>query len=158
MIRLQAVRQEDHDRFWNINQKYLYEMTNYYDDPMDENGVLHYGYFEDYFINPQRKAFFIYNDKTMIGFVMICPYSQINQHPDYVMAEFTIFPIFRRKHFAREAVNLILSLYPGQWEIKYSEKNLPAKSLWTAVTAPYHPSIHHLNDEETVFAFRTDKV
>ena len=38
MIRLQKVEAKDRDLPWNINQKYLYEMTNYYDDPMDENG------------------------------------------------------------------------------------------------------------------------
>ena len=155
MLRLQTVRKEDHDLLYNINQKYLYEMTNFYDDPMDENGNYGYGYFEDYFSNPKRKAFFLYNDRTLIGFAMICPYSYINAHPDHVMAEFTIFPIYRRKHYAFEAANLILATYPGQWEIKYNEKNLPAKKLWTSVTAPYHPAVHHLNDEETVFAFST---
>ena len=38
MIILQKVEGKDRDLLWNINQKYLYEMTNYYDDPMDENG------------------------------------------------------------------------------------------------------------------------
>ena len=38
MIRLQVVREEDRDLLWNINQKYLYEMTMYYPDPMDANG------------------------------------------------------------------------------------------------------------------------
>ena len=38
MIRLQNVQPKDRDLLWNINQKYLYEMTNYYDDPMDEEG------------------------------------------------------------------------------------------------------------------------
>ena len=27
-----------------INQKYLYEMTNFYDDPMDDSGNYHYGH------------------------------------------------------------------------------------------------------------------
>ncbi len=69
------------------------------------------------------------------------------------MAEFTIFPTYRRKHYALEATNLILVSHPGRWEIKYNEKNAAAKKLWTAVTAPYHPAIHHLNEEETVFEF-----
>ena len=43
MLSLQTVRKEDHDLLYNINQKYLYEMTNYYDDPMDANGNFHYG-------------------------------------------------------------------------------------------------------------------
>ena len=155
MIKLQAVHKEDHDLLYNINQKYLYEMTNFYDDPMDRSGNYGYGHFEEYFTDPKRKAFFLYNNQLLVGFAMICPYSYFNAHPDYVMAEFTVFPAYRRKHYAFEAANQILAEYPGLWEIKYNEKNLPAKKLWTAVTAPYHPIIQPLNDEETVLIFRT---
>ena len=153
MIRLQAVRKEDRELLWNINQKYLYEMTLYYPDSMDEDGNLHYGHFEEYFTDPKREAFFLYDDDTMVGFAMLCPYSNIGENPDYTMAEFTIFPTYRRKHYALDAANLILSGHPRQWEIKYNEKNIGAKKLWTAVTAPYHPAVHHLNEEETVLVF-----
>lgn len=153
MIKLQVVQEEDRDLLWNINQKYLYEMTMYYPDPMDKNGNYHYGHFDEYFTDSRREAFFLYNDNSMIGFAMLCPYSNIGKNPDYTMAEFTIFPTYRRKHYALEAANLILASHPGRWEIKYNEKNAAAKKLWTAVTAPYHPAIHHLNEEETVFEF-----
>jgi len=153
MIRLQAVRKEDRDLLWNINQKYLYEMTMYYPDPMDENGNYHYGHFDEYFTDPRREAFFLCNDSTMVGFAMLCPYSNIGKNPDYTMAEFTIFPTFRRRHYALDAANLLLTNHPGQWEIKYNEKNTKAKKLWTTVTAFYHPAVRHLNEVETVFEF-----
>ena len=35
MIELRKVRLEDRELLWNINQKYLYEMTAFYDDEMD---------------------------------------------------------------------------------------------------------------------------
>lgn len=154
MIRLQNVREEDKALFWNINQKYLYEMTSYYPDEMDQQGNYHYGYFDAYFSDPERKAFFILNDEKMIGFVMLNPYSAIGHHPDYTIAEFTIFPSYRRKHYAFDAAKLILSNYRGQWEIKYNEKNLGAKNLWTTVTASYSPRVYQLNEEETVLAFK----
>ena len=153
MIRLQIVQAKDRDLLWNVNQKYLYEMTNYYDDPMDEQGNYHYGHFDDYFTDPKRTAYFIYNDDTLIGFAMLCPYSNIGQEPDYTMAEFTIFPAYRRNHFALETAEMILSKHPGKWEIKYNEKNDKARKLWTRVTAPYNPEKYHLNEEETVFVF-----
>ena len=153
MITLVPVQPQQQEQLWNINQKYLYEMTAFYPDEMDENGVLHYGYFEEYFVDPARHAFFIYNDDTMVGFVMIHPYSVLGHDPDYTMAEFTIFPSYRRRHFAIEAARLVLSTYRGKWEIKYNEKNIPAKTLWATVTAPYHPHVHHLNEYETVFEF-----
>ncbi len=43
MLRLQTVQEKDRELLWNINQKYLYEMTGFYDDPMDEKGNYHYG-------------------------------------------------------------------------------------------------------------------
>lgn len=153
MIRLQEVKAEDRKLLWNINQKYLYEMTKYYPDNMDEQGNYHYGYFDAYFTDAERKAFFIYDDEIMVGFVMLNPYSAIGHHPDYTIAEFTIFPSYRRNHYAINAVNLILSIYHGKWEIKYNEKNAGAKELWTMVTEQYSPTVYHINEEETVLEF-----
>ena len=51
-MELIPVKPQDRELLWNINQKYLYEMTNYYDDEMDAAGVLHYGYFDDYQMAP----------------------------------------------------------------------------------------------------------
>ena len=156
MIKLIPVKAEERDMFWNINQKYLYEMTLFYPEEMDEQGNLHYGHFEEYFIDPKRKAFFIFNDDKMVGFVMINPYSVIGGEPDYTMAEFTIFPSYRKNHFATDVVKLIFSLYHGKWEIKFNEKNKVAKKLWTTVTQPYTPKICHLNEEETVLVFNVN--
>ena len=153
MLNLIPVRPEERELFWNINQKYLYEMTNFYPDDMDENGVLHYGYFDQYFVDEKRKAFFIYNNGKMIGFAMINPYSVLGGTPDYTMAEFTIFPFYRKNHFARDVAKLIFATYRGKWEIKFNEKNTAAKGLWTSVCAPYSPSVYHLNEVETVLAF-----
>ena len=153
MIRLQSVLPQDRDLLWNINQKYLYEMTNFYDDPMDENGNYHYGHFEDYFTDPKRTAYFIYVDGQLAGFAMLNPYSNLSQSPDHTMAEFTVFPAYRRRHIALDAARMILNEHPGTWEIKYNEKNLAAKKLWNEVARPYRPEAHHLNDEETVLTF-----
>ncbi len=153
MIILETVQPGDRELLWNINQKYLYEMTGFYDDPMDEHGNYSYGHFEEYFSDPKRVVYFIYNDGALIGFAMLCPYSNIGQDPDCTMAEFTIFPAYRKKHFALGAAKMILAKHPGKWEIKYNEKNSAAKKLWNKVGAPYAPEVFHLNEEETVLAF-----
>lgn len=141
MIKLQSVTEKDRELLWNINQKYLYEMTRFYDDPMDEKGNYHYGYFNDYFTDPKRIAYLIHDDETLIGFAFLCPYSNIGQNPDYTMAEFTIFPAYRRQHFAMKAAELILKRHPGKWEIKYSEKNTGGKRLWNTLTEVYQPEM-----------------
>ncbi len=153
MIRLKQVGEANRELLWNVNQKYLYEMTNFYDDPMDENGNFHYGWFDEYFKDPKRRAYFIYSDDTLVGFAMICPYSNIGRNPDHTMAEFTVFPSHRRKRLALEAARMILQKHQGLWEIKYNEKNTAAKSLWHKLAAPYDPEEVHINDEETVLVF-----
>ena len=70
MISLKKVMPEDREILWNIHQKYLYEMTNYYPDPMDEKGNLHYGYFEEYFRDPRRTAYFLMNGAELVGFAI----------------------------------------------------------------------------------------
>ena len=128
-------------------------MTNYYDDEMDEAGNYHYGYFDAYFTDTQRKAQFIYFNKQLAGFVMINPYSYLDEKPDYVLAEFTVFPVYRRKHIAKQAVEIIFSKYKGSWEVKYNEANTSAMKLWNKVCEKYSPRKIHLNELETVLSF-----
>ena len=155
-MELVAVKPQDRELLWNINQKYLYEMTNYYDDEMDECGNLHYGYFDEYFTDPERKAFFIYEEGTLVGFAMIHPYSNIGGTPDHVLAEFTVFPTYRRRRLATKAAEAIFGRFKGSWEVKYNEKNVAAKAFWNRVTAKFSPTKTALNDMETVLSFSVD--
>ena len=156
MLRIIPATPDDRALLYNVNQKYLYEMTRFYDDPMDAQGNYHYGHFEEYFVDPRRTALLIWEGERLAGFAMLCPYSNIGESPDYVMAEFTIFPHFRHRGLAAEAAGRILAERPGRWEIKYNEKNAPARALWNKLAAPWRPAKHRLNDEETVLAFRVD--
>lgn len=146
---------EDRELLWNVTQKYLYEMTGYYDDEMDASGVLHYGYFDEYFTDPRRMAFFFRDNERPVGFAMIHPYSSIGGSPDYVMAEFTVFPAYRRRFIATEAAAMLFERFKGRWEVKFNEKNTAAKALWSKATASYCPRATRLNEEETVFSFET---
>lgn len=153
MIELKFVKSEQKELLWNIHQKYLYEMTNFYDDKMDAVGNYVYEYFDAYFFEQNRKVFLIYSEENLAGFAMINNHSYIGENPDYVLAEFTVFPMFRRKHIALDAINQIFKMLGGKWEIKFNEKNTPAKNLWQKITARYNPEIFHLNDCETVLSF-----
>lgn len=153
MIRLQRVTPDQRQLLFNLNQKYLYEMTNYYDDPLDERGNLHYGHFDEYFTDPARTALLIYDGDALAGFAMLNPCSYFGGTVDHVMAEFTIFPMYRRRHLATGAAESIFERWPGRWEVKFNEKNAAARSLWTRVTARYAPIVRRLSDEETVLCF-----
>ena len=157
MTELVQVKAEDRERLWNLHQKYLYEMTNFYDNVMDEKGNIQYGYFDAYFREDCRKAYFIYSDYQLTGFLMIHPYSYFGGKTDYVLAEFTVFPRSRRQHIAYESAELLFCELKGRWEVKYHESNLPAKKLWNKVTEKYAPQRVAYTENETVLLFSTEK-
>ena len=155
-LRFVPVGMKDQVRLWNLFQKFLYEMTNYYDDELDEEGNLHYGHFESYFCgDPERQALFLYQKETMVGFAMLNRYSHIGAQIDHALAEFTVFPMYRRRHIACKAAQKLFDMYRGAWEIKYNEKNEAAQALWNKVTQQYAPKVTHLNESETVLNFKT---
>lgn len=156
MIELKLVKESEKDVLYNIFQKYLYEMTKYYDDELDDMWNYSYKYFDDYFIEPTRKALFIKWEGKIVGFMMINNHSYIDQKPDYVIAEFSIFPNYRKKGIAQEAISIAFSQYHGKWELKFSLKNKSALNLWCKSTEIFKPVVHHLPDDEQVLSFQTN--
>lgn len=152
---LEEVKPQEREKLWNIFQKFLYEMTNYYDDVMDDQGNYHYGYFDSYFEEPDRYAFFLVEGDTLVGFAMVNPYSYLGKAPNHVLAEFTVFPMYRGRGLATEGAQALFDRFPGSWEIKFNERNTAAKALWTGVTAPFHPKVIPYSDRETVLTFCT---
>jgi len=155
MVTLRQVRQEDKVLLFNLLQKMLCEMTNYYDNDIDDEGNFEYRYFESYFsgAEPDRLAYLIEADGQVAGFLMVNAHSYIGQSPDHVLAEFFVLPKFRRKHVAWDAVTLLFRQLPGAWEIKYHTRNLPAARLWNQAAQPYGPQLHHYAEHEEVLAF-----
>jgi len=155
MVSLRQVRQEDKVLLFNLLQKMLCEMTNYYDDDIDSEGNFEYRYFENYFsgAEPDRLAFLIEADNKVAGFLMVNSHSYLSQTPDHVLAEFFVLPMFRKKHVARDAVSLLFRQLPGAWEIKYHTRNLPAARLWNQAAKPYSPQLNHLAEYEEVLSF-----
>ena len=130
-------------------------MTKFYEEEMDTQGNYIYKYFDDYFIESKRKALFIKYSGKLVGFIMINNYSYIGQKPDYVLAEFPIFPSFRKRGIAQQAINLVFTQYPGKWELKFNLKNKSAMRFWLKSTKVFKPKVYKLEDNEQVLTFRT---
>lgn len=157
LIELQLVKDSEKELLYNIFQKYLYEMTKYYDDEMDDKGNYLYRYFDNYFVEPTRKALFIIRDSKIVGFMMLNNHSYVNQKPDHVISEFSIFPMYRKKGIAQEAIALAYSQYPGKWELKFSLKNKSAVNFWRKSTESFKPIVYNLEDDEQVLVFQTNR-
>lgn len=154
MIHLEKVTNKN--QFRNIFQKYMYEMSQFYDDEMDEDGNYLYRYFDSYFADAlERKALYIMDNDLIVGFVLINRHSFIESDIDYAIAEFTVFPAYRKRDYGSEAVKCIFARFPGKWEIKYNLKNNKATQFWTKVTQQFDPKVVNLKNEEQLVLFST---
>ena len=153
MIKAQEVAKSQEQLLYNLLQKYLYEMTAYYDDPMDENGNFSYPYFPYYFTEADRQAFFLYDDETMIGFALINAHSFTGEAVDNGIAEFTIFPAYRHRGKGMEAIEALRAVRKGSWQLKYSTTNPRAAAFWNKIKEKYNGHEQKLSGAEIAITF-----
>ena len=153
IVTLREVGETERAALWNVLQKYLHELSAYYPLTMDDNGNYPYPYFNLWFQEPERTALWIGLGRTAAGFALLNRWSCLGASIDHAVAEFTIFPRYRRGGLGREAVRKIFAWYPGRWELKYAKGNQAAKAFWTAVAAEYSPAVTLYHETETALSF-----
>ncbi|MBQ8506645.1 MAG: GNAT family N-acetyltransferase [Clostridia bacterium] len=137
----------------NLMQKYLYEMSAYYGAEMDENGNFSYKYLPYYFTDADRGAYFLYDGGEMIGFALINAHSFTGEAVDNCIAEFAVFPAYRRSGKAMEAIEALRAVRKGSWQLKYSPKNRPGAAFWQKVKEKYRGTEQKLEGNEIAIRF-----
>ena len=154
MIKLEVITKEKEKVLYNLMQKYLYEMTLYYDDELDENGNYEYKYFPYYFTEKDRQAYFIYDDSQMIGFALFNTHSFTDEVIDHCLAEFTIFPKYRKQGNAMKAIEALMKERVGSWQLKYSMDNVIGMKFWKKVKEKYNGIETKLEDNEVALTIK----
>ena len=156
MIELVRASQAEEDCFLRLLQHYLYEMTAYYPQLPEEDGMLpspfppiEFGGGED-----GAAPYFLRENGMNAGLALLSRASYLGEEADHVLCGFTVFPSSRRRKLGSAFGKMILESRPGRWEIKYNERNRPAAHLWTRLAEPYAPRSVRVGEQETVLAFR----
>lgn len=155
MMELQRITEKEKMLLYHLLQKYLYEMTRFYEDDLDEEGNYPYPYFEDYFFDPDRRAYLIRKEGAIAGFALLNRHSELGREVDWAMAEFCILPRYRREHLGLEAARRLFAGHPGRWEVKYATANSAGKRLWSRAAESYEPEKVTLPNGEEVLVFQT---
>ena len=153
MFSMIFVKEREREQLWNLLQKYLCELSVYFDDEVDEKGNFPYEHFDEYFTDPTRRAYIIYDGDSVAGFVMLNKVSVFGEDIDHSVAEFFILPKFRHTGLATDIFLVLRKQFKGAWEIKYHVDNVPAVKFWTKVTSTLEPEVRDLNEKEKVLSF-----
>lgn len=148
---IEKVKKNDASILFRLLQFALYDGSQYIDNEITNEGIYEYKWFDNYFSDNDRDAFFIKsNDNKIIGFVMINSNMKLS-NIGHSIAEFLIFPKYRRKHIGKKIALEILSIYRGIWEIEPISNNDTAYYFWENVVKTYTNNNFFFTDNIFVF-------
>ena len=135
-VEIEPVSYGDEDVLRRLIEFYIYDYSEYMGWDVDGDGVFGYRYLESYWTNADRHPFFIRVDGRLAGFALV----RSGQPHD--MAEFFIMRRYRRAGVGTEAARLVLSRFPGSWEVRELEANVAGANFWrSAIPVPYHEDV-----------------
>lgn len=150
MIRLDKVLLEEKELLFRLLQFALYDGSLYNTNNIGEDGLFPYKWFDNYFTDDDRDAFFIREDDKIVGFVMI---NQFMKKCDngHSVAEFLVLPEYRRNHIGKKVAYLVFEMFPGNWEVEPIEESNEACRFWENVVVNYTNNKFSFSDGIYVF-------
>lgn len=137
-IYLDEVKEENKDILFRLLEYSLFEESLNNGNEMNNEAIFEYKYFNKYFTDNNRYAFFIREEKTnkLLGFVMINTYMQ-KSSDGYSIAEFMVIPKYRRKKIGKQVAFKCFDKYRGNWEISPLFNSNSAYNFWKKVIDEY---------------------
>ena len=151
-IRLKTVKPSEKEVLFRLLQYSLFEESLYDQNTMNKDALFDYPWFNLYFTEEERNAYFILDQETdsLLGFVMINTYMQ-KSCSVHSIAEFMILPAFRRNHIGKEAALQCYEMYPGHWEVSPSFGSRQAYLFWENVISSFTGGNYRYEDGIFIF-------
>lgn len=149
-IKLEKVTSEEKAILYNLLQFAIYDASQYVDIDLNESGIFDYDWFENYFIDNDRDAYFIKMGDKLIGFVMVNENLKIYSNGKSI-AEFLIIPSYRRKKIGKQVAITIFDMYLGNWEVEPIENSIQAYKFWQNTIKEY--TNNNYEEKNRIFTF-----
>lgn len=152
------VKKEEKEKLYRLLQFALYDGSQYIDNNIDENCLFEYGWFENYFCDEDRNAYFIKNNGAYLGMVMVNENLKFNTSGKCI-SEFFILPKYRRNYLGKRVAYDIFEKFKGDWEVQPMEDNPNAYSFWKNIITEYTNGNYIVKNDgiEDVFIFNNEE-
>ncbi len=137
-VYLDRVLENKKDILYRLLEYSLYEESLNDGNEMNEEAIFEYKYFDRYFTDDDRDAFFIREKNTdkLLGFVMINQYLQ-KHDTGHSIGEFMVIPKYRRCKIGKKVAFRCFDMYKGNWEVSPSCNSESAYLFWKKVIDEY---------------------
>lgn len=151
---IESVTLKDKEKLYKLLQYSLYDGSQYIDNDLNEECIFEYKWFDNYFTDDDRNAYFIKNGNEYLGMVMVNENLKFNKGGKCI-AEFLILPKYRRNHIGKRVAYDIFELFKGDWEVQPMENNPVAYSFWKNIINEYTKGNYIIKNDgiEDVFIF-----
>ena len=148
------VKDNEKDKLYRLLQYALYDGSQYIDNEIDDNCIFEYKWFNNYFTDDDRDAYFIKDGNKFLGMAMINENLKFNNSGKCI-AEFLIMPMYRRNHIGKQVAYDIFEMFKGDWEVQPMENNPIAYSFWKNIINEYTNGNYTIKNDgvEDVFIF-----
>ena len=152
---IKQVTEEEKDKLFRLLQLAVYDGSQYIKNYLNDECIFEYNWFDNYFTDNDRNAYFIKNGDYYLGMVMVNENLKFNKTGKCI-AEFLIMPQFRRQRIVKEVAYEIFEMFKGNWEVQPMENNPIAYSFWKKIISEYTNGnyITKNNGIEDVFIFK----
>lgn len=144
---VEVIEASDDDRtvVRHLLQLYHYDFSEFDDADVNSHGEFLHRYFDEYWTEPDRKAFLFRVDGAWAGLALI--YTGV----PHDIAEFFVMRKYRRRGVGAEAAARLFAWFPGDWTVRQQLTNPAATAFWRkAIPYPFHEAVH---GEEVVQTF-----
>ena len=152
---LYIVKKEESDILYRLLQYSLFEESETDLNEMNDEALFEYKYFDLYFTDNDRYAFFIkeYDTNKILGFVMINKYMQ-KYKEGHSIAEYLVIPKYRRNKIGKQVAFEVFDKFPGNWEVEPSYYSEKAYLFWKKTISEYTNNNYKYEDE--IFMFNNE--
>ncbi|WP_040952739.1 GNAT family N-acetyltransferase [Gorillibacterium massiliense] len=131
-MKIQVIRmkREDQEKFLNLYNLYLYDLSEYNGDELKEDGKFDPTNTYLYLERDELQPFFIIKDDKVVGFILICSAPFVSDGIDYSIQELFVLKKYRGNQIAGKAVELVLEKLEGKIRVEQLKANKAAVHFW----------------------------
>lgn len=138
MVTIEYIKIEERQVLKNLLEKYLCEFSQWDMQDIGDDGLYGYEYLDCYWTEENMYSYYIKVNGKIAGFIMVSDYPEVPEYEtDFCLSEFFVLYKYRRTGCGREAVNKVLDLHHGRWQLKRHPLNIASVYFWNKVIDEY---------------------
>ncbi len=115
---------------------YAHDFSEFTAADVDDDGHFGYREIEVYWTDADRHPFLIRVDDHIAGFVLV------RSGSPHDMAEFFVLRKYRRFGVGAKAARAVLTMFPGDWQVRQLAENAAAIAFWrAAIPVPFEEAM-----------------